>query len=59
MAVRNYQVPSAGLAFVVDYCGAICVDFCGHRTMVKVDSPVISKQEAKPPITFLGFGVEL
>jgi len=46
MAVRNYQDPRAGLAFVVDYCGAICVDFCGNRTMVKVDSPVISKQEA-------------
>jgi len=36
MAVRNYQDPRAGLAFLVDYRGAICVDFCGKRTMVKV-----------------------
>jgi len=46
MVDRNYQDPRAGLAFLVDYWGAICDDFCGKRTMVKVDGPVISKQEA-------------
>src|ERR1700740_1100608 len=60
MVVRNYQDPRAGVAFVVDYCGAICVDFWGNRTMVKVDSPVISKQEPshRSPSLDLGLGYE-
>jgi hypothetical protein len=44
-----------GAALLVNYCGAICVDFCGNRTTVKVDSPSYLKARGKAPITFLGF----